>query len=268
MMMKKNFTQYDLPCEGCSNEPLDKIPLARVIETLDRDYAKNDLESAKRHIAYWRCEANKLGDLRSELSLCNEEIGLCRRTNDRNAAFSSIDRAYVLIERLGVEHTRSAGTVMVNMATTYLHFQDHEKALIFYEKAETVFKNSLPSSSYEYAALYNNQAAAHEALSRYEKAESLLKKALTVLEGCPSHRVDMAISYANLARVTWAFKQNEASSLSYLSQSWEILTDERVTHDGLYAFVCSKCAEVFAYFGKEEEAIALFEVAREIYEGS
>lgn len=267
-MINKNFTQYDLPCEGCSNEPLDKIPLARVIETLDRDYAKNDLESAKRHITYWRREAEKLGDLRSELSLCNEEIGLCRRTNDKDAALASIDRACILIERVGMEQARSAGTVMVNIATTCLHFKDNEKALAFYGKAEAIFKDSLPAISYEYAALYNNQAAAYEALSYYEKAESLLKKALSILDGCPSHRIDMAISYANLARVTWAFKKNEAYSLAYLSQSWEVLTDETVTHDGLYAFVCSKCAEVFALFGKEEEAIALYEVAREIYEGS
>lgn len=266
--MKPFYENYDLPCSGCSNEPIEKIPLFRIIETLDSDYAKNDLVSATRHLQYWRREAMMLGDMRSELSLCNEMIGLCRRTNDIEEANAVISRADFLIDKLRIENTASAGTVYLNMATTLKHFGDSEKALLFYEKTERIYQTTLPQNAYEYAALFNNKAAVLEELGRYEEAFILLHKALETLDLLSCHRIDKAISYVNLARLLFVWKEDTDAVDRYLALAWETVCESGISHDGAYAFVCAKASEVFAYFGRDDEALALSEVAREIYEGA
>ncbi len=262
------FDSYDLPCGTCSNEPNDRISLVRVIELLDRDYQKNDIISAERHLEYWKKEAAMLGDYRSELSLCNEQIGLCRRTGNKEKAFEAITRADELIRKLGLSRTESAATIFLNMATTYLHFGEKETSMTFYQKAETGYRYAISENSYEYAALYNNKATALESLNRFEEAEILLQKALLILENCPDHKADQAISYVNLARLVSVWKRDIDQSQVYLSKAWEVLTDPEIKRDGLYAFVCIKASEVFAAFGKKDEVEALLEVAKEIYEGN
>ena len=266
--MEKAFETFNLPCNDCSNEPLDRIPLARIIDTLDRDYAKNDLISAERHLTYWIREARQLNDKRSELSLCNEMIGLCRRTHDKNAALTIMECAIKLIEDLGVDNTLSAGTILLNGATTYEHFGDYEKALELYSDVERIYDLVLSRNSYEYAALYNNKAGAMELLHRYSDAESLLLLALSVLDACGTHVVDKAISYAGLARLAFLCHKDRDSIDQFLDMAWSVLTDSNVLHDGLYAYVCSKVSEDFFLLSRQEEAIALAEVAKEIYEGT
>lgn len=259
---------YDLPCTDCSNEPLGKIPLTRVIDTLDRDYAKNDLVSAERHLIYWKKEAAMLMDLRSELSICNEIIGLCRRTENRAMAFDAIERAVAIMDKLDLCKTVAAGTVYLNMATTLRHFDETDKALAFYQKTEEVYRLTLPTCSYEYAALYNNKASTLESLERFEESYELLKTALTILDSLSEHYVDKAITYVNLARLFFVWKKDTAASDENLALAWDVLTDPSVKHDAAYAFVCLKASEVFAYFDMSDEAEALLEVAREIYEGA
>lgn len=266
--MTSIFDNYDLPCSGCSNEPVDKIPLARIIHILDQDYSKNDLVAAERHLSYWMKEASALRDRRSELSLCNEMIGLCRRTNDKTLAFTVIDRAVELIDALSITNTTSAGTVFLNAATTYKHFGEVEKALLFYQKTEIIYAKLLPCNAYEYAALYNNKAAVLEDLERYDEAEALLQRALSILEECDEYRIDKAISYVNLARLVFSWKQDNELADRYLDYAWEVLTDPGIAHDGMYAFVCAKASDEFASLGREDEAFALAEVAKEIYEGT
>ena len=266
--MSTLFNSYDLPCADCSNEPIGKIPLMRVLDTLDRDYAKNDLESCERHLRYWIKECELLGDRRSELSLWNEMIGLCRRLNDAELAFTALERAADLIDLLHLCDTVSGATIFINMATTYKHFGKSDEALALYQKAEEAYFGLLPPDSYEYAALYNNKAATLIGVGRYEEAMKLLCTALDILEHCPNERIDRAISYGNLAQLVSEWTNDGAKVEEYLDMAWECICDSDVLHDGKYAFVCAKLSEVFLLFGKDDAALALAEVAREIYEGA
>lgn len=259
---------YDLSCTDCSNEPLGRIPLARILDTLDRDYGRNDLEACERHLRYWIDECVALKDIRSELSLSNELLGLCRRLNNAALADAVLERVAYLVGILRLEKTVSGATILVNMATTCKHFGASEKALTLYQRAEDAYEGLLPAVSYEYAALYNNKATVFLELERYEEAWNLLMKALEILECCPKEKIDQAISYGILAEIAAKRKKNDEDAEAYLAKAWEIICSPDVEHNGKYAFVCAKSAEVFYAFGKYEEALALDEVAREIYEGA
>ncbi len=266
--MSTVFNSYDLPCFDCSNEPLGKIPLMRVIDMLDRHYAKNDLVLCEKHLRYWIKECAMLEDLRSELSLWNEMIGLCRRLNDAELAFWALDRITALIDILHLNNTVSCATIFLNMATTYKHFGKSEEALALYQMVENTYNGTLPIYSYEYAALYNNKAASLIGIGRYEEAMKLLLNALDVLEHCPKARIDQVISYGNLAQLVWEWRGDRRQAEAYLDMAWDIICAPDILHDGKYAFVCAKSSEVYALLGKEDAAIALAEVAREIYEGT
>lgn len=266
--MSTVFDVYNLPCADCSNEPIGRIPLARILDRLDCDYARNDLSSAKKHLDYWIRECQTLNDRRSELSLWNEMIGLCRRLNDFELAIQALERAADLIEALHLAGSVSGATIFLNMATTYKHFGKSDIALKLYDRVEAVYAELLSEESYEYAALYNNKATALMGVGRYEEAMRLLLRALDILELCPSERIDCAISYGNLAQLTYESKTDFAKADKYLDLAWETVCEPDLLHDGRYAFVCAKLSEVFALLGKEEAALALAEVAREIYEGT
>lgn len=266
--MNNLFNSYDLPCSDCSNEPLSRIPLRRILDTLDRDYAKNDLERALSHLQYWIKECKCLQDMRSELSLLNELIGLCRRLDDEMIALSALERAQELIGALHIENTVSAATIWLNMATTYKHFDKNEKALALYKSTEDAYISLLSPSAYEFAALYNNKSSALIALGWYEEAYQLLARALEILEGCDGEKIDSAITYCNLAQLFGVWRRDEGEIDRYLDAAWDVICAPDIVHDGKYAFVCAKSSETFKLFGKDELALALLEVAREIYEGA
>ena len=56
----KDVTEFE--CESCSNEPKDKINLARFFAKLDEIFSKGDLAAADRLIEYWERDARSIGD--------------------------------------------------------------------------------------------------------------------------------------------------------------------------------------------------------------
>ena len=55
---------------------------------------------------------------------------------------------------------------------------------------------------------------------------------------------------------------------SAMDKAWDYLNRDSIKKDGNYAFICSKCAPSFAYFGFEKKASFLEGEAKRIYEGA
>lgn len=256
-------------CQSCVKEPSGRISVARFIDRLDRCFARNDLKEAGACITYWDQEARKLGDQRGLLSVVNEELGFYRRTGEEKEGLRAVEEALSLVQELGMEEEISGATILVNAATTLKAFGEAEKGLPCYSQAEKVYLNHGMEASYEYAAMLNNRAAAFCDLERFDEGEVDYRKAIEILKGEGNHDGEIAVSLVNLAHLTFDRDHTSYDQVEpMLDEAWEYINSKRQPHDGNYAFILSKCAPSFEYFGRKMEAAALREVAEEIYGGS
>ncbi|MBO7548809.1 MAG: hypothetical protein J6T77_02470, partial [Clostridia bacterium] len=74
-----------------------------------------------------------------------------------------------------------------------------------------------------------------------------------------------AITHLNLADL-YALENENAKTGPELEKARALLENSAASSDANYAFVCSKCAPVFAHYGMAEYAKTLEERSRRIYE--
>ena len=255
-------------CESCSKEKTDRIPIRRVVEKLDAAFSRNDLAEAGRLLAFWEKEARALADFHGLLEILSEEIGYFRRTEDRARGLAAVSEAFALIEDLGLSDSVSGATIYVNGATTMKAFGRAAEAMPYYMRAKKVLEENLPSDSYLLAALFNNMASAYDELDVFEKAEECYRAAIRILAKSVDNDGEIAVSYVNLAHLYYDRDKTDPRIASLLETAWSYLMSERLPHDGNYAFICSKCAPSFGFFGYFARETALRRAAEEIYAGT
>ena len=84
---------------------------------------------------------------------------------------------------------------------------------------------------------------------------------------------EVAVSYVNLAHLVYDEAQSKGEECddeieALLDKAYKHLDDASLTHDGNYAFVCSKCAPVFGFFGYFMQKEELENRAKQIYENN
>jgi len=236
-------------CRSCSKEPTDRINIMRVIAKLEEHFATNDLPGAVSLLRYWEREARDCGDRRGLLSILDEELGLYRRTADEKSALCAIKDAFALIQELSLQNTLSGATIYLNGATTLKAFGKAEEAMPYYQQAQRVYEETLPPDDFHMAALYNNMASACADLGRVEEAEGYYCSAIEILSEKQGNNGEIAVSMVNLAHLYHDGNPLDERVELMLDKAWEFLLPERNEQNGNYAFVCSKCAPSYGYFG-------------------
>lgn len=244
--------------------PVGKIPVKRIIEKVDACFNKNDVQEAKRLLEYWQNEAVTLKDVHGELSVLNELVGLYRKTQEKEKAIKSIERAMELVVKLGYDNGVSGATIMLNCATTYKAFAMAEIGLPIYKKAEKIYNEKLDKGDRKFGGLFNNMALAFADLLEHDKAVEYYYKAIAVMEKVEDGKPDTAISYVNLAHLYQTISQDEKAK-ECIEKAISLLNDQSVTHDGYFAFVCEKCAPSIDFFGFTSQAEKLATLSKEIY---
>ena len=135
------------------------ISIDRVLSKLDSYFAKNDYAGAQRHLEYWIDEAVSSKDGRSELTLCNELIGLSRKIGNKEQTFEYTNRALKLLKSLEIEETIGGATTYINVATAYKAFGEANSSLDLFEKATVIYEKELPENDSRLGGLYDD---AHE----------------------------------------------------------------------------------------------------------
>ena len=262
---------YEQPrCVLCmdKNDTVNPIPVQRVIEKLDFYYAKNDVSGAERHLLYWLSESLVGNDKKGEFTVRSELMGHYRKQGDAEKALENADAVNNLIDELKIVDTVGAGTAYLNIGTVYKAFGNPEKSLIFFEKATDIYEKNLDKDDARFGGLFNNKALALVDLKAFDKAYECYYKALSVVENSPFGKPDAAITYLNIATARETEKGYSAAKdeIKELLGKAKICLDGENSRDGYYAFVCSKCAPAFSYYGDEEYAKELIVRAKEIYE--
>lgn len=274
MVLDQDDLKYNYGCSSCgykpqNDGPLGRIPLDRVIETLDAHFNKNDLPGAGKLLDYWRCEAVSLRDYQGELSIVNEQLGYFRKTGDSEKADEAVSRSLQLIEALGNADSVSAATVYLNAATTLKAFGKAEDALPLYQQALAVYRTQLDPTDTRFGGFYNNYGLALADLNRFEEAEQAFRSALAVMSQSANGKPEEAITHLNLAHLfeSWSEKDSSAIDTS-LDCAESLLKDPGIPQNGYFAFVLSKCAPSYRHFGREETAVWMEQLSEELYERS
>ena len=266
---------------GGPGAPAQSIPQQRIVEKLDDYMSRRDYAGAERHLLYWLDEARMLGDSRGELMMRNELVGHFRKTGDKARAYEHAEAALRLVDELGFENTISAGTTFTNTATAFNAFGDNERSFELFGKAAALYEGAPNTAPHLLGGLYNNMALACVALGRFDDADGLYEKALATMEHSENGQLEQAITYLNMADAAVArtarelgcsmqeAQQDQACDQAIealLDTALELLDTPGIPHDGYYAFVCEKCAPVFAHYGYFLADADLRERAKAIYE--
>lgn len=257
---------------SCSKEPIGTIPIMRIIDKIDDMFEKDDLQGARRVLEYWEQEAKALGDTKGLLEILSEQIGLYRKLGEREKGLEAVDEALAILACKGGAESVNDATIYLNCATTMKAFSRADEAIKYYEIAKQRYETSLPKDDYRLAGLYNNYATALCDLHRYEEGRKCYEKAIEVLKNKGGF-CEVAVSYVNLAHLVYdeaqvTEKDSDDEIDKLLEKAYECLNDESFEHDGNYAFVCSKCAPAFGFFGFFNEKAELEKRAKEIYENN
>lgn len=271
--MLDSFDYKEPRCATCGGKefyspngdaPIERIPVSRIIEKVDKCFDKNDLNEAKRLLEYWQREAVELKDEQGELSILSELTGLYRKTLEKDKAIAVIERALALCEKLNNEQTVSGATVLLNCATTLNAFGLSKDSVAIYEKVEKTYELKLKKDDRTFGGFYNNYALAFANLGEYDKALDLNKKAIAVMEKLPNSQLELAITYSNMASL-YEELGNESLLQDCLNKTVNFLKDETVRQDGYYAFVCEKCLPIVKRYGYGEKVKIIEERVAKIY---
>lgn len=247
------------------------ISIDRVLSKLDSYFSKNDYSGAERHLKYWLDEAVAIGDKKSELTLCNELIGLSRKIGNKEQTFFYTERALGILKGLEIENSIGAATTYINVATAYKAFGEAECSLPLFEKAALIYEKELPENDSRLGGLYNNFALALVDVGNFENAYEYYRKAISVMKKVDGGELECAITYLNLAsayELQRGLLDADEDINNCLQTATELLDVHKNSLDGYYAFVCEKCASVFGYYGHFAYEKELLERAKKIYERS
>lgn len=246
------------------------IPIARVLDRLDRYFDRNDVAGAQRHLEGWLEQARAGHDRRGELAVLSELVGLLRKRGLKEPAMAGVQRIDELLDSLSLRDSVTGGTMLLNAGTVCQTFGNSADALTRYEAAQTVFEQYLEPGDLRLGGLYNNMALPCVSLGQHDRAVGLYEKALSIMTADPGSRPEAAITCLNLANALEArdgFEAAEAAVIGLLDRAEELLFDPDNRRCGNLAFVYEKCAPTFDYYGRFITATDLRRLSEDIYAG-
>lgn len=268
-LSKEDYEEPCCPLKMNINQNFTPIPIGRVLSKVDEYLSINDYASAEKTLDYWHEEAKISNDIRGELTVLNEKIGLYRKTGKKEQCLSAIDKCLALSENGEFENTITRGTSYLNCATGYCAFDEYKRALPLYEKATGIYEKYLKNTDGRLGGLYNNTAICLMRLNKYEQSRMLFDKAIEIMSKIENAEGEIAITYCNLADLESAqngMEKAEEKINECLERAEELLNTKTLPRDGNYAFICEKCAGTFGYYGFFMTEKELLKRAREIYE--
>ena len=243
----------------------DAEPTARQLDVperirqLDAIIHAGRSEEALRFLHESRREAQELGDWRAELSMLSEMMGQYRYVNRPEEGLRAVEEGLALIREHRLGQTASGATVLLNAATTLMHFGRAAEAMPIFRHVSQVYRDNLDPTDYRFGGLYNNMALACAQLEDFAGAERHYRAALEVLGKGRQLENDMAVTWCSLAELYDRQDPLDERVGDCIERAWEALNTPDLPRDGYHTISIDKCLPCFDRFG-------FFVYARELRE--
>lgn len=184
------------------------ISIREHTKTVDEIYAKCLFNLALAHSRrgdFKKMEETVLKSLDAEMTLYGVNspelldgysalTGACISLKDYSRAIESGNKALDLIGENKNEHINEMAILYVNMGISHAFLSDYAKAVLFLEKAESLYRTSSLAKDENYINLLNSLASNYHFLGQREKSEQYFKKGISMVSSANS---DLSLNFLN-----------------------------------------------------------------------
>lgn len=199
------------------------------------------------------------------LIICNELGGFYRTMGRYAEAVPVYHEAIETIKKLGQFGSENHATTLINQATNYAFWGQHEDALDIFDTARRMLEDLGIVNDFRIASLHNNMSIAYQDIEDYEAAEEHLCKAMDILRELNAAEVEIAISYINLAQIQLNAKKPE-NALDSIKTSMELFAEVDALDDIHYCTAVETLGHIYDKMERYDEAIETFKEALDLVE--
>lgn len=239
--------------------------MTQILNQLDRLLGEKKLQEAEDFMQEIKQQAKEEDNANTQLQILNEMIGFYRQTSQKEKLLQSIEEAVGLANAMGLEGSRPYATTLLNAATGYRSLGELQRAYLYYNKVEEIYKNDSLEHDMLMASLCNNYSLLYQEMKQFDKAEEYLLKALEIAKENTAN-FEIAVTYTNLANTCFAGK-NYGKAKEYAHTAIRYFESKNYSEPH-YCAALSALGMCHFEEGEYEEAEALFSRGMEILENS
>ncbi|MGN0513466.1 MAG: DUF4125 family protein [Lachnospiraceae bacterium] len=232
--------------------------LAKVDELIENGKAKE----AEKLLIDTLLISEKSENDEAQLQILNELIGYYRQTSQKDELIRTIEAAFRVANKMGLDKTVAYATTSLNAATGYRSIGEFGKALECYRVTGEIYEKELPENDMRIAGFLNNKSLLYQEMGNFENAKKCLMQALDIVKANESW-FETAVTYANLAN-TCVMLGEYKDAKEYSGLSMDMFTEHKLfdahycsalSAAGMCLFEEKNYSEALEYFGKAMKII-------------
>ena len=231
----------------------------QILQNLNELLLQQRLEEAEEYLLSEIEEAVRMDDMAATITLLNELVEFYRERGEREKCLAYCRQLLQIIQEAGLEGTIPYATSLLNIANSYCAAGLLRESMSLFEKVRLIYNEQLEDADYRYATLYNSMSLLFQEMGDYESACDCLKRALGIVTQYSEARIEVAVTYTNLAVVQLKLMRYE-EAIENLRRAFAIfeLDEERDYH---YSGALSAMGEAQYLAGNMEESAYYYELA-------
>ena len=173
--------------------------MEQVLRELDGLFALHDMERVETFLIQKIEEASAMGDYGAMITLLNEIIGHYRETGEFEKSISCCKQVLMLMDQLGFQGSVEYATTLLNVANACRAAGLLRESMTYYEEVRRIYDGQVAPYDFRYASLFNNMSLLFQEMGDFESACDCLERALGIALQYPDARIEVAVTYTNLA---------------------------------------------------------------------
>lgn len=235
------------------------MEINEVLKGLDDLFRNYRISEVKAYLLKNMEEARNEGDGHSFITLLNEMIGYLRDTSQYEELIRYCDILEKEVASQQLIGSVAHATTLLNIGNAFRAAGLLKESMERYQAVFPIYDKNLAKNDFRYASLYNNLSLLYQEMKEFQSACTCLENALNIVKGYPQARIELAITYTNLAVSQMKLEKNNEAEHN-LKKAFEIfLQDEE--KDYHYSAALSAMGEIQYKKSAFEQAVSYYEEA-------
>ncbi len=242
--------------------------MSNIVDKIDELYASKTPAEVEKFMIETRDEILAKDEQNSDdisvlIAVCNELGALYREQSRWSDSAYNFELALEKLEEFfGTKVTEQYAVVLLNVAGTYRHMRDFEKALSFYRDAFEILTGLHKDKSYEFASLLNNMSLTYEDMNDLNRALDYSTAAYEIIVSLEPGQSEEAISLMNMASL--AIRMGDLNKASIFTNKAIDIYKSLDSTSGHYPAAVNLAAVIAFKQEHYEEALKGFELSAEL----